>query len=108
MTRNNATALIINLLLANFSSTYQKTNKPAKIAKSKKQRRLAAKNAKAALALDPAPKVPLERQSVDLYAGDGSLEGGLRAVGVREELRGAMRAERRKGIKEANFLRGMR
>ncbi|MCJ1227503.1 hypothetical protein MMC12_004159, partial [Toensbergia leucococca] len=71
-------------------------------------RRLAAKNAKAALALDPAPKVPLERQSVDLYAGDGSLEGGLRAVGVREELRGAMRAERRKGIKEANFLRGMR
>jgi hypothetical protein len=55
------------------------------------------------------PKIPLTAQSVDLYSGEGErgVEGALEAARVMEELRGMMRNERRKGIKEGNFLKGM-
>lgn len=54
-----------------------------------------------------APKIPLYEQTIDLPAGNGSLEGALRAAGARGELTKAMRDKRRAGIKEANFLRTM-
>ena len=80
-------------------------------AKSKKQRRLASKAARAlktgSNAADHKVKVPLEEQSIDLPAGIGQ-EEGMRAQEAREELNAAMRKARRRRIKEANFLRGMR
>ncbi|KAK1064609.1 hypothetical protein LTR74_008611 [Friedmanniomyces endolithicus] len=79
-------------------------------AKSKKQRQKAAKALRKQQLLDPdalAPKVPLYEQSVDLPAGDGTLEGALEAGEARGELVRSMRGMRRKGIKEGNFLRGM-
>jgi len=48
------------------------------------------------------PTVPLEHQSIDLPAGSAE-----EAEKARGELRVAMRRGRRKGIKEANFLRTM-
>lgn len=36
------------------------------------------------------------------------MKGAVDAARAREEVRGAMRVRRRKGIKEANFLKGMR
>ncbi len=81
-------------------------------AKSKKQRRLAAKALRKAEALDPGrrgPRVPVEEQSIDLPANEeGSLDGALGAVESRELITRRLREKRRKGIKEANFLRGMR
>lgn len=86
------------------------------LAKSKKLRRKAAKRQRKLEArleamgelASLAPKIPITRQSVDLAANEeGSVQGALEAERVREELRGAMRRERRKGIKEANFLKGM-
>lgn len=54
------------------------------------------------------PKIPLTQQSIDLPANEeGSLAGALEADAKREELREAMRRERRAKIKEANFLKGM-
>lgn len=53
------------------------------------------------------PKIPLYEQTVDLPAGDGSLEGAVQAAGAREELTKAMRDKRRASIKEANFLKAM-
>lgn len=81
-------------------------------AKSKKQRRLASKRA-ALLAASAAlntlhRKIPLEQQSVDLPGGDGTVAGAIGAAEAREEVREAMRRERRRGIKEGNFLKGMR
>jgi len=79
-------------------------------AKSKKQRRLAAKKLRKQVLLNPdslAPKVPLYEQSVDLPAGDGTPQGALQAQAARDELTKAMRAKRRGIIKEANFLRAM-
>ena len=52
-------------------------------------------------------RVPLEEQSIDLPAGM-DYSSGKEAQTAREELNGAMRKARRKGIKESNFLRGMR
>jgi len=72
----------------------------AKTAKSAKARRVAAKKMRAQAAANPdalVPRVPLYEQSVDLPA----------EAGAREELTRAMRARRRKGIKEANFLKSM-
>ena len=81
------------------------------VAKSKKQRRLASKAARAlktgSNAIPHTVKVPLEEQSIDLPAGMG-LQEGIQAQGAREELNGAMRKARRKKIKENNFLKGMR
>ena len=54
------------------------------------------------------PKVPLEQQTVDLPAGDGTVEGSIQAGESRQELTSAMRKARRKDIKESNFLKGMR
>jgi len=48
-------------------------------------------------------KVPLSKQSVDLPSTEN--EGQAREK--REELRNAMRRERRAGIKEGNYLKGM-
>ncbi|MCJ1362136.1 hypothetical protein MMC16_001238 [Acarospora aff. strigata] len=79
--------------------------------KSKKQRRIAAKKLRKQALLNPdslVPKVPVHEQSVDLPAGDGSLSGAVEALGKRVEVTRAMRGVRRKGIKEANFLKGMR
>lgn len=79
--------------------------------KSKKQRRLAAKRLRKLEAENPealAPKVPVFEQSVDLNVGDaGTVEGRKGAAGVRGELTKAMRGERRRRIKEANFLKAM-
>ena len=80
-------------------------------AKSKKERRKAARAALKAANANPEsliPKVPIEQQSIDLPAGDGTLAGALEAVQAREEIRGALRIGRRKKIKEGNFLKAMR
>ena len=80
-------------------------------AKSKKQRRAAARAAAKAAKADPSsrmPKVPLEQQSIDLPGGDGSLESSVEASQARSQLTEAMRRARRKSIKEGNFLKGMR
>lgn len=53
------------------------------------------------------PKVPLYEQTVDLPAGDGSLEGAVKAQEARGELTKAMRNKRRADIKEKNFLKAM-
>ncbi|KAK4229524.1 mitochondrial ribosomal protein L37-domain-containing protein [Podospora fimiseda] len=84
--------------------------------KSKKQRRLAAKRARDAQAkllasgdLEAlAPKVPLSKQSINLPGGaSGKLEDALAAADSRENLRKAMRKERRQHIKESNYLKSM-
>jgi large subunit ribosomal protein L54 len=54
-----------------------------------------------------APKVPLYEQTIDLPAGDGSLQGAIDAMNARDALTKAMRKERRSKIKEANFLKAM-
>jgi len=55
-----------------------------------------------------APKIPLERQTVNLPDGkDGALEHVLEAEQKRLELKKAMRADRKRKIKENNFLRSM-
>ncbi|RFU29191.1 hypothetical protein B7463_g7122, partial [Scytalidium lignicola] len=84
--------------------------------KSKKLRRKAAKAARKAearaLAIGDvealAPKVPLQHQTIDLPSNEeATIKGALEAVEKREEVSKAMRAERRKKIKEANFLKSM-
>ncbi|KAL7815311.1 mitochondrial ribosomal protein L37 domain-containing protein [Trichoderma aethiopicum] len=84
--------------------------------KSKKQRKLAAKRQKALEAkllaegnLEAlAPKVPLPKQSVNLPGDkDGSVLDNIAAAEKREELRKAMRKERRAAIKESNYLKSM-
>jgi large subunit ribosomal protein L54 len=79
-------------------------------AKSKKQRRLAAKRLRKEQAMNPellTPKVPIYEQTIDLPSGDGSLAGAVEAAGARGELTKAMRDKRRASIKEANFLKAM-
>ncbi|KAK4128160.1 hypothetical protein N657DRAFT_629321 [Parathielavia appendiculata] len=84
--------------------------------KSKKQRRLALKRqrqqeAKILASGDLAalvPKIPLQKQTVNLPGAEpGNLEQAIEAVDKREELRKAMRKERRAKIKEANYLKAM-
>ncbi|KAL7789391.1 mitochondrial ribosomal protein L37 domain-containing protein [Trichoderma ceciliae] len=84
--------------------------------KSKKQRKLAAKRQKTLEAkliaegnLEAlAPKVPLQQQSVNLPGEqDGSVLDNIVAADKREELRKAMRKERRAKIKESNYLKSM-
>ena len=88
-----------------------------RIAKSKKTRRLVAKRQRKLEAKMIAsgnteafePKIPLQQQTIDLPSNEeGSVEGALEAARTRDELRQAMRGERRKAIKEANFLKGMK
>lgn len=81
------------------------------LAKSKKQRQRAAKALRKQQLLHPealAPKIPIYEQSVDLPAGEGSVEAALDAKEARGELQKAMREKRRKGIKEQNFLKAMK
>lgn len=76
-------------------------------AKSKKQRRKAAKALRKQALLDPeslAPRVPVDHQTCDLPAGDGTAAGAIEAARARREVTHAMRERRRKKIKEDNFL----
>lgn len=91
-------------------------NKPSFVAKSKKQRKLAAKRQKALEAkllaegnLEAlAPKVPLQQQSINLPGEqNGDVLDNIAAADKREELRKAMRKERRATIKESNYLKSM-
>ncbi|KAI1356701.1 mitochondrial ribosomal protein L37-domain-containing protein [Xylaria sp. FL0043] len=84
--------------------------------KSKKQRRLAAKRQRALEArllaegnLEAlAPKIPLQHQTINLPANEsGTIEGAIAAADAREELRRAMRRERKAKIKESNYLKSM-
>ncbi|KZZ99089.1 Ribosomal protein L37, mitochondrial [Moelleriella libera RCEF 2490] len=84
--------------------------------KSKKQRKLAAKRQKALEAkllaegnLEAlAPKVPIQKQAANLPGEEGgSLLDNIRAAEKRQELKKAMRKERKAKIKEANYLKSM-
>ncbi|KAI4851090.1 hypothetical protein E4T45_05225 [Aureobasidium sp. EXF-8846] len=78
--------------------------------KSKKQRRVAAKALRKQQMTNPealAPKIPLHEQTIDLPAGDGSLQGAIEAMEARDALTKSMRKNRRAKIKEANFLKAM-
>lgn len=86
------------------------------VAKSKKQRRIAAKRQRtlesqllAAGDLEAlAPKIPLQHQSINLPGStEGTVEDNVAALQKREELRKAMRKERKAKIKEANYLKSM-
>lgn len=85
-------------------------------AKSKKQRKLAAKRQRlfeqkilqsgdlTALA----PKIPFQQQSLNLPGKEGGdINDALMASEKREELRKAMRKERKAKIKESNYLKSM-
>ena len=53
-------------------------------------------------------KVPLPEQSINLPdGGDGSVAGAVHAAEKREELRKALRKDRKAKIKEANYLKTM-
>ncbi|KAH7398077.1 mitochondrial ribosomal protein L37-domain-containing protein [Cadophora sp. MPI-SDFR-AT-0126] len=85
-----------------FSKSAKLRRKAAKRARKLEAMRLAAGEAA------PEARIPITQQSIDLPSNsEGTTKGALDAEGKRGELRGAMRRERRKGIKEANFLRGM-
>ncbi|OAQ99992.1 hypothetical protein LLEC1_01844 [Akanthomyces lecanii] len=84
--------------------------------KSKKQRRLAAKRQKAAEAEMLAsgnlealqPKIPLQQQSINIQGEEnGNVADNIAAADKRQELRLAMRKERRAKIKESNYLKSM-
>ncbi|KAJ4396922.1 hypothetical protein N0V93_001144 [Gnomoniopsis smithogilvyi] len=84
--------------------------------KSKKQRRIAAKrqrNLEAQLVASGdlealAPKIPLQHQSINLPGSpDGTVDDNVAALKKREELRKAMRKERKAKIKESNYLKSM-
>lgn len=54
------------------------------------------------------PKIPIQKQSIDLpWNESGSVQGAFEAAEKREELRRAMRQERRAKIKETNYLKSM-
>lgn len=89
---------------------------PPLTAKSKKQRKLAAKRQKeleAKLLAEGnlealAPKVPLQHQSINLPGEEnGSVEHNIQAAEARDALRKAMRKERKAKIKESNYLKSM-
>ncbi|RKU41636.1 hypothetical protein DL546_001194 [Coniochaeta pulveracea] len=84
--------------------------------KSKKQRRLYAKRQRQIEAQilasgdisALAPKIPLQQQTINLPGKpDGDVREALYASDKREELRKAMRKERKAKIKEANYLKSM-
>ncbi|KAF2459959.1 mitochondrial ribosomal protein L37-domain-containing protein [Lineolata rhizophorae] len=78
--------------------------------KSNKQRREAAKKLRKQQLKNPellAPKVPVYEQTIDLPAGDGSVEGAILAGEVRDGLTKGMRVKRRGDIKEKNYLKAM-
>ncbi|KAL0938838.1 mitochondrial 54S ribosomal protein mL54 [Colletotrichum truncatum] len=84
--------------------------------KSKKQRKAAAKRQKALEAKllasgdveALAPKVPLPQQSINLPGEKGGdVDHNLHALSKRDDLRKAMRKERKAKIKETNYLKSM-
>ncbi|KAK3330158.1 mitochondrial ribosomal protein L37-domain-containing protein [Apodospora peruviana] len=83
--------------------------------KSKKQRRLANKRlrqledkARSGDVDALIPKIPLQKQSVNLPGSEGDdVVAAVQAVDKRDELRKAMRKERRAKIKESNYLKSM-
>ncbi|KAF4984163.1 hypothetical protein FZEAL_561 [Fusarium zealandicum] len=84
--------------------------------KSKKQRKIAAKRQKAheaQLLADGnlealAPKVPLQHQSINLPGDENQgVEHNIEAAEKRQELKRAMRKERKAKIKETNYLKSM-
>ncbi|OAA59334.1 ribosomal protein L37 [Cordyceps fumosorosea ARSEF 2679] len=84
--------------------------------KSKKQRRLAAKRQKALEAELLAsgnlealqPKIPIQQQSINLQGEEnGTVADNLAAAEKRQELKLAMRKERKAKIKETNYLKSM-
>ncbi|KAG5946383.1 hypothetical protein E4U53_006598 [Claviceps sorghi] len=84
--------------------------------KSKKQRQIAAKRQKtleARLVAEGnlealAPKIPIQHQSINLPGEEGgSVLDNIAAAQKREELKKAMRKERKAKIKEANYLKSM-
>ncbi len=86
------------------------------VAKSKKLRRRAAKRQRKLEAARLASgdlslldvKVPLTKQSIDLPGNEeGTFEGAEVADAKRDELRSAMRRERRLKIKENNYLKSV-
>lgn len=55
-----------------------------------------------------APKIPLQQQSINMPGNEeGTVAGAVSAVAAREELRKAMRKERKFKIKESNYLKSM-
>jgi len=53
-------------------------------------------------------KIPITQQSTDLPSNEeGTMEGALEAEETRKELRAALREQRRKKIKEANYLKSV-
>ncbi|KAI9809082.1 MAG: hypothetical protein M1825_002371 [Sarcosagium campestre] len=80
-------------------------------AKSKKQRRVAAKRLRKEALADTEPKavaVPVQQQSINLPGNEsGTVLGAVEALKAREELTTALRRDRRSKIKENNFLRGL-
>ncbi|KAG8358931.1 hypothetical protein FVEN_g3250 [Fusarium venenatum] len=84
--------------------------------KSKKQRKLAAKRQKAHEAkllaegnLEAlAPKIPIQQQSINILGEENKgVEHNVEAAQKREELKRAMRKERKAKIKETNYLKSM-
>jgi len=54
------------------------------------------------------PKIPFQQQSVNLPGAEkDGVEGAVFAADKREELRRAMRKERKAKIKESNYLKSM-
>ena len=54
------------------------------------------------------PKVPLHHQSINLPGNEeNTVEGALAAQEARDELNKAMRKDRKKSIKESNYLKSM-
>lgn len=91
-------------LLISFSAKSKKLRRKA----AKAQRKLEAKLLASGDLSSLQPKIPITKQSIDLPANEeGTLAGALKAGEKRDELRDAMRRERRDKIKEVNFLKGM-
>jgi large subunit ribosomal protein L54 len=54
------------------------------------------------------PKVPITQQSIDLPSNEqGTLDGAMEAADTREEIRKALRKQRRAAIKQNNYLKSM-
>ncbi|KAI2635487.1 mitochondrial ribosomal protein L37-domain-containing protein [Xylaria nigripes] len=94
----------------------ESTDAGDEFSKSKKQRRIAAKRQRVLEAkllaegnLEAlAPKIPLQQQTINLPGNEtGTIKGAVEAQGAREDLRRAMRRERRATIKETNYLKSM-
>ena len=74
----------------------------------KRQRKLEAKLLESGDIEALAPKIPLQQQTINLPGSEaGGIEDALLAAEKREELRRAMRKDRRAKIKEANYLKSM-